>query len=87
MYWLLFLGEESAAVTKGKLTRALSLHKDLVFGAGDEGGVVVKTRTSSEQSFYLTDDEKSIVIQDLLEELKVILYCKTLHTVLEAVVR
>ena len=58
-----------------------------MFGAGDEGGVVVKTRTSSEQSFYLTDDEKSIVIQDLLEELKVILYCGTQIYPYECIVR
>ncbi len=56
---------------EAKRSRMLSLNKDLVFGNGEEGGIVVKARTSAEQSFYLTDDEKSIVIQDLLEDLKV----------------
>jgi len=55
---------------EAKRSRMLSLNKELVFGNGEEGGIVVKAKTSAEQSFYLTDDEKSIVIQDLLEDLK-----------------
>ena len=50
--------------------RARLLHKDVMLANGDEGGVKVMKKSDSEQSFYLTDDEKSIVIQDLLEELK-----------------
>jgi hypothetical protein len=53
-----------------KQARMLSLHKDLLFGHGEEGGIVVKAKVSAEQSFYLSDDEKSIVVQDLLEDLK-----------------
>ena len=50
--------------------RARQLHRDVMFAAGEEGGVQVIKKTDSEQSFYVTDDEKAIVVQDLLEELK-----------------
>ena len=41
-----------------------------MFSAGEEGGIKVTKKTDSDQSFYVTDDEKAIVIQDILEELK-----------------
>ena len=50
--------------------RVKILHKDVMFSAGDDGGVQVIKKTESGQSFYVTDDEKAIVIQDLLEDMK-----------------
>jgi len=50
--------------------RTKMMHNDVMFANGDEGGVKVIQKTDSEQSFYVTDDEKSIVVQDFLEELK-----------------
>jgi len=50
--------------------RVRLMHKDVMFSAGDEGGVKVMKKTDSEQSFYVSDDEKAIAIQDILEELK-----------------
>jgi len=50
--------------------RTKLMHTDVIFANGDEGGVKIIQKTDSEQSFYVTDDEKSIVVQDLLEELK-----------------
>jgi len=50
--------------------RTKLMHNDVVFANGDEGGVKIIKKTDSEQSFYVSDDEKSIVVQDLLEELK-----------------
>ena len=42
----------------------LFVFQDLVFTAGDEGGVIVKPKVLAEEhSFYVSDDEKSIVIQ------------------------
>jgi len=52
------------------LNRTKMMHRDVIFSSGDEGGVKVIKKVDSEQSFYVTDDEKAIVIQDLLEELK-----------------
>ncbi len=39
--------------------------------AGSEGGVKVEQKVLAEHSFYVSDDEKSIAVQDLLEDLKV----------------
>jgi len=50
--------------------RTKMMHKDVIFAAGDEGGVKVIKKVEAEQSFYVADDEKAIVVQDLLEELK-----------------
>lgn len=46
----------------GKIRMKL-FQKDLIFINGEEGGVKVGRRVSSDQSFYISDDEKSIVIQ------------------------
>merc|ERR1719270_1496875 len=50
--------------------RVKILQKDVMFSAGDDGGVQVIKKTDSGQSFYVTDDEKAIVIQGLLEDMK-----------------
>jgi len=50
--------------------RAKMMHKDVIFAAGDEGGVKIIKKVEAGQSFYVADDEKAIVVQDLLEELK-----------------
>jgi len=59
---------DEAPVTTQNRTKMM--HKDVVFAAGDEGGVKVIKKVEAEQSFYVADDEKAIVVQDLLEELK-----------------
>ena len=41
-----------------------------MFSAGDEGGVKIIKKTDNQLSFYVTDDEKAIVVQDIQEELK-----------------
>ena len=41
-----------------------------MFSPGDEGGVKVEEKVLAEHSFYVSDDEKAIAIQDLLEDLK-----------------
>lgn len=51
-------------------SRCKMMHNDVIFANGDEGGVKVIKKTDSEQSFYVADDEKAIVVQDLLEDLK-----------------
>jgi len=51
--------------------RMCQLNKDMMFACGEEGGVRVVTKVANSQSFYLSDDEKSIVVQDLMDELKV----------------
>ena len=50
--------------------RVKLMHRDVMFSAGDEGGVKIIKKTDNQQSFYVTDDEKAIVVQDILEELK-----------------
>ena len=50
--------------------RVRKVNRDVMFSAGEEGGIKVIKKTDSDQSFYVTDDEKAIVIQDILEELK-----------------
>jgi len=50
--------------------RAKMLHADVAFANGEEGGVKVIKKVESEQSFYVSDDERAIVVQDLLEEVK-----------------
>jgi len=50
--------------------RFLILNKDIAIANGDEGGVKPIARTEAQQSFYVSDDEKSIILQDLLEDLK-----------------
>lgn len=50
--------------------RVRKVNRDVMFSAGEEGGVKVIRKTDSEQSFYVTDDEKAIVVQDILEDLK-----------------
>merc|ERR1719510_1633386 len=52
------------------LSRARKMNPDVTFVAGDEGGVTPIRKVDSAQSFYVSDDEKSIVVQDILEELK-----------------
>jgi len=47
--------------------RAKLPHKDCMFSNGDEGGVKLIRKVDSDQSFYISDDERSIVVQDLLE--------------------
>jgi len=59
---------DEAPVTTQNRTKMM--HKDVVFAAGDEGGVKIIKKVEAEQSFYVADDEKAIVVQDLLEELK-----------------
>ena len=51
-------------------TRVRVMQRDVMFSSGEGGGVKVIKMTDSEQSFHVTDDEKAIVIQDLLEEQK-----------------
>jgi len=51
-------------------SRFLILNKDIAIANGDEGGVKPIARTEAQQSFYVSDDEKSIILQDLLEDLK-----------------
>ena len=53
-----------------RVDRMKLLHRDLVMVAGDEGGIKVAKRTDAEESFYVSDDMKSIVLQDFLEDLK-----------------
>ena len=43
--------------------RMCQLNKDMMFACGEEGGVRVVTKVANSQSFYLSDDEKSIVVQ------------------------
>eukprot|EP00091_Calanus_sinicus_P000294 TRINITY_DN10221_c0_g1_i1.p1 TRINITY_DN10221_c0_g1~~TRINITY_DN10221_c0_g1_i1.p1 ORF type:complete len:412 (+),score=124.92 TRINITY_DN10221_c0_g1_i1:213-1448(+) len=50
--------------------RTKMMHKDVVFANGEEGGVKMIKKVEAGQSFYVTDDEKAIVVQDLLEESK-----------------
>jgi len=50
--------------------RTKMMHKDVVFANGEEGGVKIIKKVEAGQSFYVTDDEKAIVVQDLLEESK-----------------
>ena len=52
------------------LSRARKMNPDVTFVCGDEGGVKPIRKVDSDQSFYVSDDEKSIVVQDILEELK-----------------
>ena len=52
------------------LSRARKMNPDVTFVCGEEGGVLPIRKVDSEQSFYVSDDEKSIVVQDILEELK-----------------
>merc|ERR1719237_576497 len=52
------------------LSRARKMNPDMTFVCGEEGGVTPIRKVDSEQSFYVSDDEKSIVVQDILEELK-----------------
>merc|ERR1711936_1354469 len=52
------------------LSRARKMNPDVTFVCGEEGGVTPIRKVDSEQSFYVSDDEKSIVVQDILEELK-----------------
>lgn len=51
-------------------SRVKLMQRDVMFASGEEGGVKVIQKTDSQQSFYVTDDEAAIVIQDLLEEQK-----------------
>jgi len=46
------------------------LNKELIFGPGEEGGVKVLKASEADRSFYVTDDEKAIIIQDVFEDLK-----------------
>lgn len=46
------------------------MNPNLDFGTGEDGGVKVVKFDLEEQSFYVSDDEKSIVVQDLLEDIK-----------------
>ena len=50
--------------------RVRVMQRDVMFSSGEGGGVRVIQKTDSQQSFYVDDDEKAIVIQDLLEEQK-----------------
>merc|ERR1712088_1066649 len=52
------------------LSRARKMNPDMTFVCGEEGGVTPIRKVDSAQSFYVSDDEKSIVVQDILEELK-----------------
>ena len=38
--------------------------------AGDSGGVTVGRKDIENSKFYVADDEKSIVVQDLIEDVK-----------------
>ena len=51
-------------------SRVKLMQRDVMFASGEEGGVKVIQKTDSQQSFYVTDDEAAIAIQDLLEEQK-----------------
>eukprot|EP00088_Acartia_fossae_P066531 TRINITY_DN8255_c0_g1_i2.p1 TRINITY_DN8255_c0_g1~~TRINITY_DN8255_c0_g1_i2.p1 ORF type:complete len:1085 (-),score=304.99 TRINITY_DN8255_c0_g1_i2:578-3832(-) len=57
-------------VPEARKSRMFLMHKDLTFAHGDEGGIKVVDKTNQEQSFYVSDDEKSIIVQDLLEDIK-----------------
>jgi len=57
-------------VPKTTQNRCKLMHNDVIFANGDEGGVKIIKKTDAEQSFYVADDEKAIVVQDLLEDLK-----------------
>ena len=48
--------------------RVRLMHRDAMFSAGDEGGVKIIKKTDNQQSFYVTDDEKAIVVQDILKD-------------------
>merc|ERR1719187_177192 len=50
--------------------RVRLMNPELTFTNGEEGGVIVVKHNIEGQSFYVTDDEKSIVVQDLLDDLK-----------------
>ena len=51
-------------------SRVKLMQRDVMFASGEEGGVRVIKKTDSQQSFYVTDDEAAIVIQDLTMSLK-----------------
>ena len=51
-------------------SRVKLMQRDVMFASGEEGGVRIIKKTDSQQSFYVSDDEAAIVIQDLLEEQK-----------------
>jgi hypothetical protein len=57
-------------VPEERKSRMKLLQKDLIFVCGEEGGVKAERRVASDQSFTVLDDEKSIILQDLLDELK-----------------
>jgi len=52
------------------MNRCIKLNTDVTFANGDEGGVKIVRKVDAEQTFYVSDDEKSIVVQDLLEDMK-----------------
>merc|ERR1712059_23958 len=56
--------------TASRQNRAKMLHADVVFVNGEEGGVKVIKKVESDQSFYVSDDERAIVVQDLLDDAK-----------------
>lgn len=48
--------------------RAKMMNPDVTFANGEEGGVRIINKMDSEQSFYVSDDERAIVVQDLLSD-------------------
>ena len=57
-----FVMEEVPTATD-RQHRLKLLHKDLQFGAGEEGGIQVVEMVNVTKSFYMMDDEKSIIVQ------------------------
>ena len=52
------------------MSRTRLLNPDIAFAPGEEGGVRPVRKVDSDQSFYVSDDERAIVVQDLLDSLK-----------------
>lgn len=57
-------------VPQTTMNRSVMLNPDIAIVNGEEGGIKIVRKVDSEQTFYVSDDEKSIVVQDILDDMK-----------------